>query len=324
MKAAYIEHSGPPEAIQFGDLATPPMGADDATVKVTAVTVNPVDTYIRSGAYQVDMPFPFVIGRDMTGVVVECGRRVSRFRPGDRVWCNNQGYAGRQGTFSELVVVEERLLYPLPSADPIATVAVVHSGLTAAIGLFERAHIESGETVFVNGGDGNVGTAVLQLAKGTGARVAVTAGTPEKAEWCRELGAHSVIDYKHDDVTAAVRAFAPEGVDVYWDASAALDLDAALAVIAHRGRIVVMSGLDRRTVLRVGAFYTRNCSLFGFTVTDATVDELSMCATRLNDAIARGALRARIHSVVPLSHAAEAHRLVERGGVFGKIVLVPE
>ncbi len=111
MRAAYVAHTGRPEAIQFGELATPPMGDGDVTVRVTAVTVNPVDTYIRSGAYQVDMPFPFVIGRDMTGVVVECGRRVSRFRSGDRVWCNNQGYAGRQGTFSELVVVEERLLY---------------------------------------------------------------------------------------------------------------------------------------------------------------------------------------------------------------------
>lgn len=115
----------------------------------------------------------------------------------------------------------------------------------------------------------------------------------------------------------------PEAIQI-GDASTSIDFDAELTVVAPRGRLVVMSGLDRRAVLPVGRFYTRNCSLFGFTVTDATVDELSTYATRLNDALASGALRGRVHSTLPLSHAAEAHRLVERGGLFGKIVLLPE
>ncbi len=115
MKAAYIERVGAPENIRFGDLPLPAIGPGDVLVRVGAVGVNPVDTYIRSGRLPADLPLPIIIGRDMAGVVEAAGPAVRRFRPGDRVWCNNQGYAGRQGTFAEYVAVSEGLLYPLPA-----------------------------------------------------------------------------------------------------------------------------------------------------------------------------------------------------------------
>src|SRR5215472_4763249 len=96
MKAAFIEEFGPPNVIQYGDLPIPEVGPQDVLVKVTAVTVDPIDTYIRSGSFQTHPRFPFIVGRDMTGEVVEAGHDVSRFRAGHRVWANNQGYAGRQ------------------------------------------------------------------------------------------------------------------------------------------------------------------------------------------------------------------------------------
>lgn len=324
MKAAYITRTGPAEEIAYGNLPEPTAGAHGVLVDVAAVAVNPIDTYIRSGAHRTDLPQPFIVGRDMTGIVAGTGPMVRRFKPGDHVWCNNQGYGGRQGTFAERLCIDERLLYHLPSgADPVKTVAVLHSGLTAVIGLFARARLVAGESVFAIGGDGNVGTAVLQLARASGARVAVTA-SEAKAGWCRELGADAVIDYKHQDVARAVREFAPNGVDVLWDASGTIDLEPAISLMARRGRLVLMSGLHRRSVLPVGMFYTRNCTMHGFTVTDATDDELAAYAAEINSRIASGALRARIHGVMPLSRAAEAHRLVERGGLFGKVVLVPE
>ena len=178
MKAAYIEKLGPPENIQFGDLPKPAIGASQVLVKVAAVAVDPIDTYIRRGAYSTRMEFPFIIGRDMVGRVEAVGGSVKRFSPGARVWCNNQGYHGRQGTFAEYLAIEEDLLYPLPdAAEEKETVAVLHSATTASIGLLREAKLRPGESVFVNGGAGNVGSAVLQLAARIGARVIVTAGS---------------------------------------------------------------------------------------------------------------------------------------------------
>jgi NADPH2:quinone reductase len=325
MKAAYIERTGPPSAICYGELPAPNPSERQVLVKVAAVTVNPIDTYIRSGGYPIELPIPFIVGRDMTGMVIDVGTAVTRFKAGDLVWCNNQGYDGRQGTFAEQLAIDESLLYPLPKGvDPIAAVAVLHSGLTAVTGLLTKARPQAGESVFIAGGDGNVGTAVLQLAKSAGARVAVTAGSKPKAEWCQELGADRVIDYHTEDVDQALREFAPQGIDIYWDASGKPDIERALGVLAHRGRIVLMSGLTHRCTLPVGMFYTHNCTMFGFTVTNATSTELGECATEINRLLTAGSLKAKVHAILPLSQSAEAHQLVEQGKVFGKIVLVPQ
>ena len=324
MKAAFIEEFGPSSVIQYGDLPMPDMGPDDVLVKVSAVTVNPIDTYIRSGSFETHPQFPFVIGRDMTGQVVETGHKVTRFRAGQWAWSNNQGYAGRQGTFSEYCAIQEDLLYPLPDgSDPVETVAIIHSALTAVLGLQFKAGLEAGEALFVNGGDGNVGTAVLQIAKNLGAKVAVTSATEEKAKWCKELGADAVINYKTEDVNEALHKFAPAGVNVYWDATGRPDAHRAVDAVAQRGRIVFMAGRGHETVLPVGAFYVRNCTLFGFTVTDATTEELANCASAINKWLERKSLRARIALRFPLSDAASAHSLNESGSLFGKVVLQP-
>ena len=115
MRAAYIDAVGPPENIQFGELPTPAVGPSDVLVKTTAVCVDPVDTLIRSGQLPETLSFPFIVGRDMAGVVQAVGSSVTRFAPGDRVWCNNQGYHGRPGTFAAFRAVPQDLLYPLPS-----------------------------------------------------------------------------------------------------------------------------------------------------------------------------------------------------------------
>jgi len=107
MKAAYITRTGPPEVITCGDLPTPKPGPTECLIKVTAVDVNPIDTYIRSGMVPARLSFPFILGRDLAGTVVEAGAKAKRFKPGDRVWATNQGFAGRQGTFSEFAAVDE-------------------------------------------------------------------------------------------------------------------------------------------------------------------------------------------------------------------------
>jgi len=234
------------------------------------------------------------------------------------------GYAGRQGTFSEYCAIHEDLLYPLPAeADSIESVAVLHSALTAVIGLQFKAGLRSGETVFVNGGDGNVGTAVLQIGKKLGAKVAVTSATEEKAEWCKLLGADAVINYKTEDVAEAVRKFAPNGVNVYWDATRYFDARRAVEAVAQRGRIIFITGAGHETALPVQSFFLHNCTLFGFTVTDATNQELATYASNINHLLASNSLRAKLACRFSLADAAEAHRLSESGGLFGKIVLQP-
>ncbi|MCC6265342.1 MAG: NADPH:quinone reductase [Bryobacterales bacterium] len=325
MQAAYIEEFGPPGVIRFGELPLPRVGPSDVLVRVAAVAVDGIDTYIRSGAYPIHAAMPFIIGRDLVGTVVETGSDVARFRKGDAVWANNQGYGGRQGSFSEYCAVGEDLLYPLPDGvDPVAAAAVLHSGLTAVLGLQFKARLRAGEAVFLNGGSGNVGSAALGIAKTLGARVAVTAGSPEKAAWCRELGADLVIDYRTQDVRGALREFAPEGVDVYFDTTRQFDGSLAVESIARRGRIVVIAGLDARTMLPLGRFYQRNATMYGFTVTDATAEELASYAAEINRWLANGVLSARIAAHLPLSQSAEAHRMYEAGGLFGKIVLTPD
>jgi NADPH2:quinone reductase len=293
-------------------------------VKVLAVDVNAVDTYIVSGQFKTPLPFPFIIGRDITGIVAAVGEEVSQFRPGDRVWANNQGYDGRQGTFAEYCSIDEHLLYHLPDqADPYETITVFHSGLTAAVGL-AKVQLQPGETIFINGGDGNVGTAILQIARAIGAGVIVTSADERKAAWCRQLGADLIINYKTQDVDKVIHDFVPQGVNVYWETTSHFDATRAVAVSALRGRMVVMAGLKQQTILPVGPFYTRNCTLYGFTVTDATREELRHYAEQINQWVMKGVLKGKIAHKLPLSQAAKAYEIYEAEDLFGKLVLSPE
>ena len=177
---------------------------------------------------------------------------------------------------------------------------------------------------FINGGAGNVGSAVLQLSRARGARTIVTAGNAEGLAWCRELGADRAVNYRTENVDGALAEFAPEGVNVYWDASGHPDFDQAVARVARRGRIIVMCGYAARPPFPVGPFYVKRCSMHGFAITYATDAELRASADEINRWLAQGRLKVRIDRVLPLSAAAATHRLVEdHTPLAGKIVLVP-
>src|SRR5262249_6283609 len=152
MKAAYYEKTGGPEVIQVGELPRPEPKEGEVLVRVGAAALNPIDTYIRSGAVQMPLPKPFIPGCDLAGTIEAIGPGVHRFHAGERVWGSNQGLMGRQGTFAEYASVHEEWLYPTPtgiSDKEAAAVALV--GITAHLGLFRCAKLQSGETVFVNG-----------------------------------------------------------------------------------------------------------------------------------------------------------------------------
>jgi len=330
MKAAYIEKPGLPENIIYGDLPKPEPAEDQVLVKVGAVAVNPVDTYVRSGSIPWDLPKPFIVGCDLAGTVEAVGPGVTRFQPGDRVWGSNQGLLGRQGTFSEYAAVDQCWLYPTPantSDQEAAAIALV--GITAYLGLVRHAQLEAGQTLFVHGGSGGVGSCVVQMAKALGARVITTAGSDKKMEICRRLGADAVINYKLEQVRQAIRKSAPDGVNVWWETLREQDFDLIVENLTLRGRIIVMAGRDARPPFPVGPFYVKDCSMHGFAMFNAPAHEQQRAAEAINQWLADGKLRAQIDRVMPLAETAAAHRLQEEntlggaGSLAGKIVLVP-
>ncbi|HWX20225.1 MAG TPA: NADPH:quinone reductase [Candidatus Binatia bacterium] len=330
MKAAFINQTGTPEVITYGELPTPKPSRRQCLIKVGAVDVNPIDTYIRSGAIPAKLSFPFILGRDLAGTVVEVGASVKSFKPGDRVWATSQGADGRPGTFAEFAAVDQRWLHLTPagvSDEDIVALSLV--GITAQLGLVRSANLKTGEVLFVNGGSGGVGSSVVQMAKILGARVITTAGTDEKVKICRDLGADLALNYKTQDVDAAVKQFAPEGVNVWWETLREPNFERTLPLLALRGRMIVMAGRDARPVFPVGPFYVKDCSLHGFAMFNATAREQRSAANSINRWLAEGKLKPRIDRVLPLSQAAEAHRLQEQSTVHGssalagKLVLKP-
>lgn len=330
MKAAYINQTGGPENILYDDLPEPKICPTECLVKVSAVDVNPVDLYIRSGAVATKLNFPYILGRDLAGKVIATGANVKRFKIGDRVWATGQGWEGRQGTFSEQAAVDERWLNHIPgnvTDEDIAGVSLV--GVTAHVGLVSRAKLKAGETLFVNGGTGGVGSSVVQMAKIIGARVITTVGTDDKAVKAREFGADIVINYKTEDVPGAVKKAAPSGVNVWWETLREPDFEKTFALLATHGRMIVMAGRDARPIFPIGQFYSKNLSVLGFVILNSAIEELQAAALDINEWMSAGKLKAQIDRVLPLSQAAEAHRLQDESTIkktsalTGKIILKP-
>jgi len=328
MQAAYIEETGPPDKIIYGEVPQPQLTGQQVLVRVKAVAVNPIDTYIRNGSNYWELPKPYIIGCDLAGEVVETGPDATRWQLGDRVWGSNQGLMGRQGTFAEFCAVDQDWLYPTPpgvSDESVAACALV--GITAHLGLFQRAQLQPGETVFLHGGAGGVGAMVVQQAKAVGARVMTTASSDEKMAVCRRLGADHVVNYRTANVADAAREFAPAGFNLVWETTREPDFDQLTALLAERGRLIIMAGRDARPPFPVGPFYVKGCSLLGFVMFKATPAEQRVCGDDINRWLASGQLQPLIGHRFPMSQAAAAHQLQEAntlhksGTLLGKIVL---
>jgi len=318
MRAAYIEQTGPPESIQVGDLPRPEPGPGQVLVRVGASALNPIDLYVRSGLVAMPMSFPFIPGADLAGTVEAVGAGAGRFRVGDRVWGSNQGLLGRQGVSAEFAAVDEDFLYPTPAEQPDSEAAAqALVGITAHLGLFGKGRLQPGETVYVPGGSGGVGSMVVQMARAAGARVATSAGSPDRVAFCRGLGADLALDYKAHDIAAGLREFAPEGVDVWFETQREPDLEVSIPLLRRRGRMILMAGRTARPTLPVGSFYPRDCSLLGFAMFNASPDEQRRSAQDIVGWVQAGKLKAPIGRTFSLAETAEAHRFLEANSLHG-------
>jgi NADPH2:quinone reductase len=277
------------------------------------------------------LAFPYVIGCDVAGTVEELGRGSNRFRAGDRVWGSNQGLLGRQGVASEYAAIDEAWLCPTPSVlEDAAAASMALVGITAHLGLFGFGQLKASEAVYVPGGTGGVGSMVVQMAKAIGARVATSAGSQERVELCRSLGADLALNYKTDDIPARLRAFVPEGVDVWYETQREPNLEVAIPLLRKSGRLILMAGRAAKPALPLGAFYPRNCSIFGFAMFNSTAEEQRRCAADMIRWVEEGRLKPMVGRTFPLSAAAEAERFLEEnslkgaGSLTGKVVITFE
>lgn len=320
MWAMQVDAPGAAGRITRREIPIPNPRAGEVLVRFIASAVNHVDTFVRSGKYSTDLPLPFTVGRDLVGEVFRSGS--PNFEPGDLVWTNSMGYDGRQGTLSEYVCVPSSRLFELPpGVSPQFAASVLHGASTAAIGLGQEARLRSGELLFVGGGAGSVGSAALQIAVQRGARVVTTCSQVD-IPWCIERGASAAFDYGDPALWDMVAKEVGAGAHVWWDQSGRDDLRITMPLVRVGGVILVTAGIGATTELPVSLLYTRNLSLRGFAISNASTVALQEAAKWVNELLRSKTLMTRRSQSLPVFAAARAHSLLESGKADGKIVLV--
>lgn len=319
MKAIRVEQFGEPEVMKMVETPELEPGPGEVLVRMHAAGVNPVETYIRAGAYARKPALPYTPGNDGAGVVEEVGEGVSEFRTGDRVYL-----AGSiSGTYAEYALGHAAQLHRLPVHASFSQGAAMGTPYaTAYHGLYQRAEARPNETVLVHGASGGVGTAAVQLARARGLRVLGTAGTERGLDLVGEQGAHEVFDHRAPDYLAQIMtATSGRGVDVILEMAAHLNLGKDLALLAPRGRVMVI-GNRGRVEIDARDTMSREADIRGVALANTPAADLASIHAALVAGLDNGTLRPVIGQELPLGEAARAHRAVTTPGAFGKIVLI--
>jgi NADPH2:quinone reductase len=321
MTAIRVHEFGEPEVLRLEEVPTPQPGPREVLVRMHAIGVNPVETYIRAGKYARLPELPYTPGNDGAGVVEQIGDSVTEFKPGDRVYT-----AGSvSGTYAEFALCKMEQVHPLPANVSFAQGATMGTPYaTAYRGLFQRADAKPGETVLVHGASGGVGTAAVQLARARGLRVFGTAGSDEGRKLAREQGAHEVFDHRApDQFEQIMNATSGRGVDVIVELLANVNLGKDLTILAKCGRVAIIGSRGRVEIDPRDAMQ-RDVDLRGMAMPNTSPADLASIHAALVAGLENGTLRPVIGKQFALAEAAKAHRAVMESGAFGKIVLVPQ
>ncbi|MBI4270908.1 MAG: zinc-binding dehydrogenase [Candidatus Rokubacteria bacterium] len=343
MKAVYLTEHGGVEVLTYGDLPDPVPGGGEVLVRVRACGVNHVDLWLRKGLPFMQVPFPFVPGADIAGEVAAIGPATAALPVGTRVlvnpgvscgqcercltgWdnlCNQYRLIGEPlpGGYAELVKVPAQNLVALPEGMPFETAACLPAAFGTAWNMvFEKAKLEAEEWVLIQAAGSGVGSAAIQLARMVGAHVITTAGSDEKVEKAKAVGAHYAINYTTRDFLHEVRRITKKrGVDVVIEHIGGEIFERSLLCLATGGRLVTCgatSGYLPKTNLRHVFF--RNLRILG--ATTGSKGRLF----RILQLAHEGKLRPVVDRVLPLREARVAHQLLEDRQQFGKVILVPE
>jgi NADPH2:quinone reductase len=324
MKAIRVHKFGGPDVLQLEEVPDPKPGEGQALVRIHAVGVNPVDTYVRSGAYAQLPTLPYTPGGDAAGVVKALGPGVTQLTIGDRVYITGTAGERLTGAYAELAVVNVAQAKPLPPAVSFAQGAAVGVPYgTAYRGLFHKARLQAGETVLVHGASGGVGIAAVQLANAVGATVIGTAGSERGRKLVREQGAHHVLDHTSPSYLVDLgRLTDGRGPNVIIENLANVNLQKDLDVVARYGRIVVIGNRGTLEFNPRGAM-SKDAVIYGLALWNAAPEELASIHAGLVAGLANGTLRPIVGRELPLKDAAAAHVAVLEPGSYGKIVLIP-
>lgn len=323
MKAIRIHRFGGPEVLKLEEVADPSAGPGQVVVKVHAIGVNPVDTYIRAGIYGARQ-FPFIPGADAAGVIESVGDGVGSVKPGDRVYT----YGSVSGAYAQKTLCEEHQVHLLPDNidfDGGAAIGVPYA--TAYFALFHRAHIQAGEWLLVHGASGGVGLAAVQLARAFGAKVVGTAGSEAGRQLVLREGAHLVFNhreagYLQQAVKVTEDGNGRSGFDAILEMLANVNLDHDLDALAVGGRVIVI-GNRGRIEIDPRKTMSRCTDIRGLSLLNASPKQLASIYPGLYAGLENGTLRPIIQQRLALARAAEAHELVIKGDSGGKIVLLP-
>ena len=319
MKAVRVHEFGEPQVMKLEEVPNPNPGPGQVLVRVRAIGVNPVETYIRAGKYG-PRQFPFTPGTDASGIVESVGAGVTSLRPQQRVYT-----AGSlSGTYAELALCEEAQVHPLPEKISFAQGAAIGVPYgTAYYALFVRAKAMAGETVLVHGASGGVGTAAVQLARALGMIVIGTGGTEQGRKLVAGQGAHHVLDHHVPDyLQQLMKLTGDKGVDLILEMASHINLGKDLGVLAKFGRVIVIGS---RGPVEINPRDTmgRNADIRGMTLMNATPHELRGIHMALIEGLETGTLRPVIGKTMKLADAAKSHDAVLAPGSYGKIILEP-
>jgi NADPH2:quinone reductase len=323
MTAIAIREPGGPDVLVAGEQPLPSPGEREILVKVIAAGVNRPDVMQRQGHYPPPKGATEIPGLEIAGEVVELGRGTKRWKQGDKVMALVVG-----GGYAEYCLAFETHALPVPAnLSMVEAAAIPETFFTVWHNVFERGKLAAGETLLVHGGSSGIGTTAIALAKAFGARVITTAGTPEKCEACRKLGADLAIDYKTEDFVGLTKqATQGRGADLILDMVGGDYVGRNYEAAAVEGRIVQIAFLaSSRVTLDLMRLMLKRLTHTGSTLRARAVADKAAIAraveTNVLPLIASGRVKPLIDSTFPLAQASAAHERMESGQHIGKIVL---
>lgn len=320
MKAVEISAFGAPDVLRVVERPVPRAGEGEVLVRVAAAGVNRPDVMQRMGKYPPPPGASDIPGLEISGTIAVGG---GRFVEGDRVCALVAG-----GGYAEYCAVPLEQCLPAPSGVSLRDAAAIpETFFTVWTNLFDRGGLREGESVLIHGGTSGIGTTAIQLARAFGATVYATAGTAEKVDACRRLGANVAINYREEDFVDVIRRDAGS-VNVVLDIIGGDYLQRNLECLGMHGRLVQIGLIGgARATLNLGVILQKRLTITGSTLRARSAKEKGQIATALEarvwPLIERGTVRPIVHAAFPLARAADAHRALEGGEVIGKLVLEP-
>lgn len=324
MKAIRVHSFGAPEVLHLEDVADPIPGPGEVVIDVRAAGVNPADTYMRNGTYAIVPPLPYIPGGDAGGVVSAIGAGVHAFSVGDRVFVGTALSFDLTGCYAEKVKRKASEVLALPAGVSFAAAAAFGVPYTTAhYSLFERGGARAGETVFIHGASGSVGTSAIQLAKRAGLKVIGSAGTARGLELIANEGADHAVDHTKAGYLDAVKTMTGgRGPELILEMLANVNLAADMELAAKYGRIMVIGNRGEITINPRVAMM-KELDIRGIALWNVKPELVPPMMQDILAGVASGQLRPVVGREMPLADAAKAHVEVLQPGAYGKIVLIP-